>query len=317
MNNLHQRSPKPKAPMTSRRSRASALMLVIWAIMLMSFTVGSTVKYISYSAKESGLAANRFRALHLAECGAEIAFSGRVFASVDLEMPITGSDSSITFRTEVEEAKIPVNYVTDERARESMYSIFIIWGLNSEDATTAVDSLADWIDQDTEVRTQGAEEEYYQQFGAYNLPRQRPFSSLEEILLVRGFDKVARLQPNWRNYISIHSTGTIYIRSASKDVLMAVTGCSETDASNFIVTRNGDDGLARTADDSRMSVSQAMQMLNVGADRYSTVSQILTDQYSTRVAESIGRVGLQQVKLILIGRRQDDGSITFLGRYEE
>jgi hypothetical protein len=74
MNNLHQRSPKPKAPMTSRRSRASALMLVIWAIMLMSFTVGSTVKYISYSAKESGLAANRFRALHLAECGAEIAF---------------------------------------------------------------------------------------------------------------------------------------------------------------------------------------------------------------------------------------------------
>jgi hypothetical protein len=98
---------------------------------------------------------------------------------------------------------------------------------------------------------------------------------------------------------------------------MAVTGCSETAACNFIVTRYGDDGLARTADDSRMSVSQAMQMLNVGADRYSTVSQILTDQYSTRVAESIGRVGLQQVKLILIGRRQDDGSITFLGRYEE
>ena len=140
---------------------------------------------------------------------------------------------------------------------------------------------------------------------------------LEELLLVRGFEKVARAKPEWRNYFSIHSTGTIYIRSASKDVLMAVTGCSESDAANFISTRNGADGLARTSDDSRMSVSQAMQMLNVGGDRYSAVSAILTDEYQTRVAESVGRVGLQQVKLHLIGRRQDDGSITFMARYEE
>ena len=109
------------------RRKASALMLMIWAIMLMSFTVGSTVKYIDYSVRESSYAANQFRALHLAESGAEVAFQQGVFASVDLEMPVVGTDSSITFRTEVEEAKLPVNYVTDERARESIYSIFIPW----------------------------------------------------------------------------------------------------------------------------------------------------------------------------------------------
>jgi general secretion pathway protein K len=307
----------PRARRTPRRSLASALMLMIWAIMLLSFTVGSTVKYIDFSLRESGWAANQFRALHLAESGAEVAFQNRVFASVDMEMPIIGTDSSITFRTEVEEAKLPLNYATDDRARESIYSIFLIWGLSAEDATTVADSLADWIDQDTEARPQGAEADYYQQFGIYNLPRQQPFASLEELLLVRGFDKVARAKPDWRNFFSIHSVGTIYIRSASKDVLMAVTGCSESDAANFISTRNGADGLARTSDDSRMSVSQAMQMLNVGGDRYSAVSAILTDDYSTRVAESIGRVGLVSVKLHLIGRRQDDGSITFLARYEE
>ena len=300
-----------------RRSRASALMLMIWAIMLMSFTVGSTVKYIDFSVRESSLAANRFRALHLAESGAEVAFQNGVFASVDMEMPITGTDSSITFRTDVEEAKLPVNYVTDERAKESIYSIFIIWGLNAEDATTAADSLADWVDNDSDVRPQGAESDYYQQFGIFNLPRQQPFSSIEELLLVRGFDKVAKAKPEWRNFFTIHSVGTVYIRSASKDVLMAVTGCSDSDAANFIAERNGEDGLARTTDDSRMSVSQALQRLNVGADRYAAVSAILTEQYETRVAESIGRVGLIQVKLTLIGRRQDDGSITFIGRYEE
>lgn len=312
MNNLPQ-----KKTGSSRRRAASALMLMIWAIMLLSYTVGSTVKYVDFSLRESGYAANQFRALHLAESGAEVAFQNGVFASVDMELPVTGTDSSITFRTEVEEAKLPVNYATDERAKESIYSIFLVWGLSAEDATTAADSLADWVDQDTDVRPQGAEEEYYQQFGIYNLPRQQPFSSLEELLLVRGFEKVARAKPAWRDFFSIHSTGTIYIRSASKDVLMAVTGCSESDAANFISTRNGADGLARTSDDSRMSVQQAMQMLNVGGDRYQAVSAILTDQYQTRVAESVGRVGMQEVKLHLIGRRQDDGSITFMARYEE
>jgi general secretion pathway protein K len=316
MNNLSQTTENGTRN-TKKRSRASALMLMIWAIMLMSFTVGSTVKYIDFSVRESGLAANRFRALHLAESGAEVAFQNGVFASVDMEMPITGTDSSITFRTDVEEAKLPVNYITDERAKESIYSIFVIWGLNVEDATTAADSIADWVDTDSDVRPQGAEEEYYQSLGIYNLPRQQGFSSIEELLLVRGFDKVARAKPEWRNFFSIHSIGTVYIRSAPKDVLMAVTGCSDSDAANFIATRNGADGLARTSDDSRMSVNQALQMLNVGADRYQAVSAILTEQYETRYAESIGRVGLQQVKLILIGRRQEDSSITFIARYEE
>ena len=131
-------------------------MLMIWAIMLMSFTVGSTVKQLDYSVREAALSANQFRALHLAECGAEVAFQSRVFASVDLEMPITGTDSSVTFRTDMEEARLPVNYVTDTNAREAVYSIFIIWGLSAEDATTVTDSLADWVDQDTEARPQGA-----------------------------------------------------------------------------------------------------------------------------------------------------------------
>jgi general secretion pathway protein K len=310
---IHTRRSLPQA----RRRRGSSLMMMIWAIMIMSFTVASTVKYIQASAAEASLAANRYRCLHLAESGIELGFMPGVFSSVDMELPVVGTDSEITFRTDVEEGKMPINYMDDGRARESVYNLLLLWQISADDAVMITDCLADWMDQDEEARSQGAEKDYYHAKGFYDLPRQQPFASLEELVLVKGWDIVAKAKPNWREYFSIWSTGLIYLHSASKDVLIATTGCTDSDALNYITRRNGDDGINRTADDSRMNVAQALSLLAVPGDRLPAVQQIATDQYATRKVESIGRIGMQQVKLSVIGRRQDDGSITFMARMEE
>jgi general secretion pathway protein K len=300
-----------------RQRRASSLMLMIWAIMLMSFTVMGTVKYIQASAAEASLAANRYRCLHLAESGVELGFMPGALNSADMEMPVTGTDSEIKFRTDVEEGKMPIQYVDDGRARESIYNLLLLWQITADEATMITDCLADWVDQDEEIRAQGAEKDYYQGKGFYDLPRQQPFGTLDELLMVKGWDIVAKAKPNWRDYFSIYSSGKIYLHAASKEVLMATTGCTESDAVNYITRRNGDDGVNRTADDQRMSNSAALSLLAVPADRLPAVEQVLSDSYDTRRVIAIGRVGAQQVQLSVIGRRQEDGSITFLARLEE
>jgi general secretion pathway protein K len=228
-----------------------------------------------------------------------------------------GSDMEMSFRSDVEEGKLPINYIDDGRARETLYNLLIYWKIDANDAAMITDCLADWVDQDSQPRAQGAERDYYEGLGFYDLPRQQPFNSLEELMLVKGWDIVTKTKPNWRDYMSIYSAGQIYLSSASKDVLVATTGCTENDAENYIKQRNGEDEINRTSDDVRMSNTQALSLLAVPADRRPIVEQIITDQYSTRRVESIGRVGLQQVKLTVIGRRQEDGRITFLARFEE
>ena len=52
---------KPQAA-SPKRSRASALMLMIWAILFMSLTVMGVVEYIGYSVTEATLANAEFRA---------------------------------------------------------------------------------------------------------------------------------------------------------------------------------------------------------------------------------------------------------------
>jgi hypothetical protein len=49
------------------------------------------------------------------------------------------------------------------------------------------------------------------------------------MLLVRGMDAVDRKKPDWREYFSIYGEGQIDLRTVFKDVLLAVTGASESD----------------------------------------------------------------------------------------
>jgi general secretion pathway protein K len=46
----------------------------------------------------------------------------------------------------------------------------------------------DWLDEDDGIRVDGAENEYYLSLPTPYLPRQGPFETVEELLLIRGFD---------------------------------------------------------------------------------------------------------------------------------
>ncbi len=299
--------------------QGSALMLMIWAILIMSVTVMGVVQYISYSAEESKQAAYEFRALHLAESGLAVGLHPSTRRGDIVMKQKVGPDSGFDVVMNYEGARIPINYITDERLREAIYNLFIYWQLNAEDAGIAADSLADWVDNDNNQRANGAEAEYYKSLGIYDAPRNQGFIRVEEMILVRGMDAVDRKKPDWREFFSIYGEGQIDLRTVFKDVLLAVTGASENDVRRFISERDGGDGIPGTEDDRRIRAPEAYQMLGLSGDKLNAVSGIVNDSDTTlRRITSIGWVGDKRAKIILVTRRDlTTGSVTYLGRIEE
>lgn len=303
----------------SRRERGSALMLMIWAILLMSVTVMGVVEYITYSAEESKMAAYQFRALHLAESGLAVGLHPNTRRGDLVLKQKVGPDSGFDVVINYEGARIPINYATDERLREAIYNLFIYWQLNADEAGIAADSLADWVDNDNNQRANGAEAEYYKQLGIYDAPRNQGFSRVDEMLLVRGMDAVDRKKPEWREYFSTYGEGQIDLRTVFKDVLLAVTGASEGDVTRFITERDGADGIPGTEDDRRIRDEEAYQLLGLNGDRLAAIRGIVNDNdTSLRRITSIGWVGDKRAKIIVVTRRNSEtGSVTYLGRMEE
>jgi general secretion pathway protein K len=301
----------------SRRKGAFALMLVLAAFIIMSVAILGLRDMLSASVKENGLAELEFQALHLAECGIAVGLHPQIKPGDPALKQTIGSDSGFEVNIISEGARIPVNYLTDQRFRDIVYNLFILWKVPPQEAETAVDSLADWVDTNDEPRTSGAETDYYKGLGFPDFPRQQGFGSLDEMLLSKGMDAIERVKPDWRNYFSIYGDGLIDLNYAPAEILMAVGDVEETGAEALIRERNGPDGLANTEDDKTVTVAQATQLMGMDSNNAQSLTTLLTTDHLTRRVESSGRIGEKTYKVIVIARRQDDGSLNYLARIEE
>jgi type II secretory pathway component PulK len=292
-------------------------MLMIWAVLLMSLTVMGVVEYIGFSVSEATLANAEFRALYLAESGLAVGLHPSMRRGDTALKQKVGTDSGFDVVINYEGARIPINFLVDSRLSESVYNLFVYWGLSAEQASLAVDSLADWMDNDDDARPNGAESAYYQTLGIYDMPRQLGFINVDEMLLVRGMNVVDRLKPDWREYFSVYGSGVIDLRTAFKDVLLAVAGSSEGDVDNYIARRDGADGIAGTEDDQRISDSEAFRLLGIDGEQAAAMRATLTSEDDLRRITSTGYVGEKRAQIIVIARRGEDRSLTYLARIEE
>lgn len=292
-------------------------MLVLVAIVVMAAALAGVAEFMDASLQENVLVASQFRALHLAESGIAIGLNVGIKPGDPALKQAIGSDGGFEVKISSEGARIPINYITDAGYREAVYNLFVDWEISPEEANIAADSLADWVDQDADPRSQGAEEDYYKQQGFADFPRNQGFTSVDEMILARGMEAIERAKPDWREYFSIYGDGLIDLNYAPKDVLVAVCGVAETDADNLIRERNGPDGIAGTEDDKLLSTSTAQQLLGLDAVRYSQISSRVTTDGLIRRVESTGWSGNQRYKVVVTAKRGDDGSLNYLARTEE
>lgn len=285
-----------------RRSDGSSLLLVLWAIMLMSFAVIGLISHLARGLDESIHAEKEFRARLLLQSAQTLAMHPDIDWGDPLLRQHASSASSYEVNLSTEGVRLAINQLaTSAVHRAFAQRLFQKWGLDASQAETLVDSIADWIDADDRPRPHGAEREFYAPLGNPHFPFNRIFDDIDDILLVRGAEDLDFAHWNWRESFTFFGDGTIDLHRASGEMLEALFDVTPAEVNRFVRARIGPDGIQDTEDDREFSsVAEVRAMLDVPPSNYNAVSAIITLHHPIRRAECFAWAGDLQRRLTII-----------------
>ncbi|MCB1229982.1 MAG: general secretion pathway protein GspK [Verrucomicrobiae bacterium] len=290
--------------------RGIALMLVIFAVTFLGLIVVSLLQISQFSWEESSLERGRFQAKLLAESGVALAMHPDVEPGDPVLHQTFPDGRKVDVDIGSEGGRILVTTLGEDLFLDTTRELFILWGLDATEAATAAESLADWIDSDTEARTNGAETEYYSALEYPDFPPNETFTSIDQMLLVRGMDRVAKLQPRWRDYFTLYGDGSIDVNEAPPDLMEAFSGCTPDAAQSLAATRTGNDLTDGTEDDYRFeSLDEVKVLLGMGDDQWDRISASITLENATKRIESTGSIGDTYLYRLIVLTEGDDSPV--------
>ncbi len=318
-------TPLPPSIVTRRHSRAgSALIMVIWLIAMLGMIVYAMLNIISQDLKLTIAQKQAFRARQVAEMGINWAMNPAVkeYDRDILDQTLEdGSTFSAKIRGEGGRPNINALLQRGEQNRTFMVTLFAFWGLSNDASDMLFDRMVDWIDTDSAAAgIHGMEkDEYMDIYGETTpYPFNHPFYSLEELLLVPGFDEVVANVADWRDYFTIYSTGmSVDVNEAEAKVLatVAMAALNRSDkadyekkleqAQRFVELRWGPDGIEDTEDDEKLEVTEALTALDIPqaaeGEGASPASYFGSNDQTTHI-ECVATVGDYRKRVVLIVR---------------
>lgn len=305
-------------PATHRKSRAAALMAVLWLIAILAMACMATLRVISFDMELVSAKVHGSRARQVAEMGIAIGSNPAVKRTDPL---LRRMDEAIGEGFEVqilsEGGRFNINSLILQQDKELLKSMFINWGLELDVAQEIADALADWVDSDDDEQLNGAEVKYYEAEGRINQPFNRPFYDLSEVSLVRGMDLVEAVRPDWRDWFTIWSSGGLDLNEAPAELIAAAADIEPDQAEIIPETVRGIDGLRDTTDDVPFqNVAAALDLLGIDAEgRPEVVRRFTVNDATTRI-ESTGFAEGAKRKISVIVRNRT-GKPALLERTEE
>ncbi len=273
-------------PCFSPRCSGAALLAVLWVIALLLGLVAGASLLLTQDLDSAAAKRQVFRARMLAETGLALAMNPDVKPDDTLLRRQINDEEQYEVQMTGEDGLLNPNILLQNEDRETLRRIFRNWGLELSKADGLIDSLLDWVDQDSFKHINGAESKEY---GNDGRPFNRPFRSIEEMSLVRGMDLVERANPEWRSWFSVLASGKLDLNEARPEIITTITGVSMTTAQNLQRNRRGPDGIRNTQDDMRLDLASALVMLGIPTN--SPLANILSvDSPTKRIVVRV-RVG--------------------------
>jgi general secretion pathway protein K len=284
-----------------KRQRGLALILVIFAVMFIGLIVVGLLQVSEFSWEESTLERSRFQAKLLAESGVALAMHPKVKVGDPVLKQELGPGRKIDVKVGSEGGRILVTLLVEDLFIETTRELFILWGLDVTEASIAAESLADWIDKDGEARASGAENEYYTGVEYPDYPDNKAFTAIDQMLLVRGMDRVAMIQPRWREYFTLYGDGTIDVNVATADLVEAFFACTPDAAQSLIAARDGNDLTEGTEDDYKFqSFDEVRSLLGMSGDDWARIQNNVTLKNPIRRIESTGIIGENVIYRLIV-----------------
>jgi type II secretory pathway component PulK len=294
------------------------LVAVLWLIAILGMAAMVALRVISFDLEIASSRIHGSRALQFAEMGIAVG-SNPVVKRADpiLHQYDEAAGGGFDVRVLSEGGRFNLNAIILREDKDLLRDIFISWGLELDAAQEVTDSLADWIDTDDNESLKGAEVNWYEEQGRLNQPFNRPFYHLDEVRLVRGMELVEAARPDWRNWFTIWSGGSLDLNEAPAELIAAAAGVQLEMAAIIPETVCGTDGVRDTEDDAPFSdVNTALDLLGLDTSMSPQLAQRFTVNDTTTRIESTGTADSAKRRITAIVRNRS-GNPALLERFEE
>lgn len=283
-----------------------ALIAVLWLIAILSLAAITTLRVISFDMELASAKVHGSRAYQLAEMGIAVGSNPAVERNDPLLHRFDEANNEEVHVTLTSEgARFNINSLVMSEDKTLIRSIFIYWGLDLDSSQALTDALTDWVDADDEVALNGAEIEDYEKMGRLNQPFNHPFYDIEEMRLVRGMDQIEQLRPDWRNWFTVWSSGTLDINEADPELIAVAAEVTEAQASIIPETVRGIDNIRDTEDDVPFEdIASALSLLGIGGETGQIIAQRFTVNDTTTRITSTARSGDSTRRITAIVRNR-------------
>ena len=271
-----------------RRSGA-ALILSMWALLLLSAVVISWAMDINAQISLSGSSNRIIEAEAMACSGAEIALCPAIqMTSPNLKRQVNGSESYDATITG-EGGRLNLNWLVigEDPIRLGILRRYLeSKGVDLNERERMVDCLLDWVEPGGLGHLNGAEDspDYH--------PAHALLTQLVQVKKIKGWDKFTA-RPGWDDDFTVNSNRTgVDLAWASHDVLMALPGMSEPVVTAFLQLRRGPDGIDGTDDDAQFnSLAEVGAALGLSPPQFAALSGLVAFKDPVVRITSTGKSG--------------------------
>jgi len=314
----------------NRSRRGSALLLVLFAIILLTGLVTATVGLVSNDVDEYGALNKAFRARQLAESGLAFGIDPQV-QNQDRGLLEQVAPDGGRFHVFIssESTKLNINFVLQNGRVDLLSDLFIRWGVSPKAADTAADALLEYLknsttDQAAVVLTaqpaataQAAASPQATAATNQTVALVTQFSSVAEMANVPAFQPVMEKQPDWMNFFTVWGDGKIDVNLADADTISLVTGVTKATADQMVKYRWGPDGKPFTLDDRIYnSMDEVRAALGMSPEQFQLVQDLLSLTSAVDRIESTGIIAGYEKEIIVVTSR-NTMPITYLSWQEK
>ena len=302
------------------RLRGSALLLVLFAIILLSSLVTATVAFVGNDVDEYGALSKQFRARQLAESGLAFGIDPQVRnqdqALLEQVMP-DGGRFHVFISSE--STKLNINFLLQNGRQDLLSDLFVRWGVAPKVADAAAQGLLKHLENPVSTQAAAAAPTPPTPAAGTDQPvaLATQYSSVAEMSVVPEFGPVMKKQPNWMDFFTIWGDGKLDVNLADADMISLFAGVSQATADELVKYRWGLDGKPFTLDDRLYnSMDEVRAALGLNAEQFQLVQDLLSLTSAVDRIESTGIIAGYQKEIVVVTSRNTI-PITYLSWQEK
>jgi len=290
----------------SSHACGSTLMLVLWALILLSAVIFAWVRVIDGGIDVVNAANRGMEARALAHSGLAVALhSGVTINSPHLRSSFDGQHS-YRVTIESEGARLNLNYFLaggDPAKILFLKQYLALRGLEFKEREVFMDCLLDWVSPTGKVhRLNGVTE------GPDYQPPHRPLQSLDEIALIKGSGPLVS-QAHWMDDLTLYSSGPLDIESAPAELMALVPGIGAQRAQRFVKIREERKFQEANKDGYPFkNLAEALSYLGLSPQQFSELSGFLSFRDNVLHIHSEGESGKAKRQVDAVVRKTQEAT---------